>query len=1004
MQRHPDYTQTRIRQLVREIGARIYDESKPISDLLVAGPTDRISFAAAQELKHFRPAKLGEQFGPHWATFWFRANVEVPKAWKGSRVDLLWDSQSEATLWMNGKSVQGLNMTHGDRPDAILLDNARGGESIPLQIEMACNTKFGSAPFVGPPRPTPLISPFYLKRCEIGRFNPHAWEIYFDALTLIGLYDELARDGDISEKNWGGFLLSELNRFCNALQIDDPSTWPAARQILRQLYANANGTRQLEISAIGHAHIDTAWLWPLAETHRKCERTFSTATTYMRDYPEYRFACSQAYQYSIIKDRNPDLYHRIKERIESGQWIVVGGTWIEPDCNIPSGESLCRQFLFGQRYFQREFGVRCREFWNPDVFGYNGQLPQIMHLAGITRFLTQKLSWNRFNKPRHGTFIWQGIDGSEVLAHFPPADTYNAMMSGPEGNVAWLRANAAQFKDHDRAHQGAMLFGYGDGGGGPTKDMLETLRRCADLQGLPRFKQRSSDEFFTLIEKDLTDPPLQVGELYFEYHRGTYTSQALVKRNNRKAENLLHDLEFLATAIAPAPAYPRKQINELWEVLLLNQFHDILPGSSIREVYQDSAEQFRNLLAAGERLIESIAKPGKTLVNTIGFGRKDVCELDGKMRFVSAAPFSTAIAAKPVGARATVARSDEGFVLSNDRLVARFNSSGALVSLVHRPTERETLAAPGNIFELYDDKPNDFDAWDVDPFHLETVSTADGAHSSYILRDDPLRVEIAFDYKIGSSSTLSQIVRLDVDSPRLEFHCKITWQENQKFLKVAFPINVRSMDATYEMQFGNVQRPTHFNTIFDLAKFEVPLHKWFDFSEHGFGCAILSECKYGGSTFGNTMRLSLLRAPQSPDPTCDRAEHQFAWALLPHANGWREAGVVGEALRFNFPLRTVGHAPLGHPAAESYASVDDPNLVIDSIKRAEDSDAVILRLYECHGARGSAKLHLAERFSSATPCNILEEPIGAAQNLIQGQPLRLTYEPYRIISLKLAPA
>src|SRR5271170_2266674 len=440
MQRYNDYTQGRIRQLVQQIAGRIYDQHLPIEDLLVAGPTDRITYSAAQELQGFHHAKLGDQFGPHWATFWFRARVQVPTEWKGARVDLLWDSQSEATLWIDGKSVQGLNMTHGDRPDAILLEAARGGETLSFQIEMACNTKFGNAPFVGPPRPTPLLSPYYLRRCDIARFNARAWDIYFDALTLIGLYDQLHRDGDASQKSWAGLLLSELNRFCNEFDIDEQSTWPAAHKILRELYRNTDGTRQLEISAIGHAHIDTAWLWPLAETHRKCERTFSTATTYMRDYPEYRFACSQAYQYAEIKKRNADLYSRIKQRIQSGQWIVVGGTWIEPDCNIPSGESLCRQFLFGQRFFHREFGVRCKEFWNPDVFGYNGQLPQIMNLAGIRRFLTQKLSWNRMNKPEHHTFTWQGIDGSEVLAHFPPADSYNVFMYEPgHSHVTWLR-------------------------------------------------------------------------------------------------------------------------------------------------------------------------------------------------------------------------------------------------------------------------------------------------------------------------------------------------------------------------------------------------------------------------------------------------------------------------------------------------------------------------------------------------------------------------------------
>lgn len=995
MQRYPEYTQQRIRHVVRYLADKIYSQTIKIGDLVVAGPTDRISYDDAQKLNAFHPAKPGDQFGPLWSTFWFRGNVEVPADWKGSRVDLLWDSQSEATLWVGGKSVQGLNMTHGDRPDAILLDIAKGGEKLSVQIEMACNTKFGFSNMAGAPRVEPLLSPYYLKRCEIGRFDPMVWDIYYDALTLIGLYDELAKDNDIAEKNWAGQLLAELNRFCNAIDLDDYATWKEAGAILKPLFKAHNGTRQLEISAIGHAHIDTAWLWPLAETHRKCERSFSTATTYMRDYPEYRFSCSQAYQYDVIRKRNPDLYERIKKTVKSGQWIIVGGTWIEPDCNIPSGEALCRQFLVGQRYFEREFGVRCKEFWNPDVFGYNGQLPQIMQLAGIKRFLTQKLSWNRFNRPIHGTFVWQGIDGSEVLAHFPPADTYNAMMSGAEKNIEWLRANVKLFKDHDRASQGVMLFGYGDGGGGPTKDMLETLRRTEDLQGLPRFKQRSSDEFFALIEKDLTDRPLQVGELYFEYHRGTYTSQALVKKNNRKGENLLHDLELLSV-ITPSAGDVRPQINALWEVLLLNQFHDILPGSSIKEVYDDSAAQFREFFRDGEQLAEKIAGRGGHLLNTIGVSRSEVVEQGGKLQFVSAQPFAAATTSKPLGKRVTVEKKGDQILLANGHLAAMFDAKGRLQSLIHKPSGRETMAGPGNVFETYDDRPNDFDAWDADPFHLETRKESGGATSATIATDEPLRCEIRFEHKIGKKSTLVQTVRLDADAVRLEFHTNVEWQEHLTFLKVAFPINARSMNATYEMQFGNVERPTHYNNPYDLAKYEVPLHRWFDLSEFGFGAAILTESKYGGSTFGNTMRLSLLRSPQAPDPTCDRGSHSFSYAILPHAGGWREGGVVAEAMRFNNPLRSVTTTPAG-----SFAIVDSPNLIIDTIKRAEDSDATIVRLYECHGARGTAKLTLNRSFAAATPVNVLEEPLGDAI-ATNGSTIAINYEPYKIISLKLS--
>ncbi|MDB5326726.1 MAG: hypothetical protein JWM57_2295 [Phycisphaerales bacterium] len=993
MLRHADYTQQRIRQLIERLESRIYPQRQPVEQLTVAGPMGRINYAEAQMLPDFKAAKAGDQYGPVWATFWFRASTTVPKEWAGKRVDFLWDTQSEATLWRDGESVQGLNMTHGDRPDAILFRKAKGGEAVSLQIEMACNNKFGVSESSGVAHGPALLSPYYLRRCEIAIFDQAAWDLYFDAKTLFDLYTELERDGDVSEKSLAGLLLSELNRFCNVVNVQDAATWPVAREILTALYKNKNGTRQFELSAIGHAHIDTAWLWPLAETHRKCERSFSTAVAYMEEYPEYRFACSQAYQYEVIKQRNPHLYERIKKAVKSGQWVIVGGTWIEPDCNIPSGEALCRQFLFGQRYFQKEFGVTCREFWNPDVFGYNGQLPQLMRLAGMTRFLTQKLSWNRFNRPQHHTFTWQGIDGSEVLAHFPPADTYNAFMNQRDyTHMRWVRDNAKLFKDHDRSNHGMMLYGFGDGGGGPTKPMFETLRRVKDLQGVPRTEQRTSDEFFTLLEANITDRPLQIGELYFEFHRGTYTSQGLVKRNNRKAEILLHDLEFLGTANRSTIEYPKAEIDDLWKTLLLNQFHDILPGSSIGEVYSDSAKQFEELFAKGEKLLAVNAKGGKQLVNTTGFDRKEVAEDGTSLAMIQAKPYAAATSVKADDA-VTIETPGGAYVLTNKHLIVTIAKNGVVTSLIHRASGRESLDGEANVFEMYDDKPTVHDAWDVDPFHIETRRVLPGATEAKVKLKGALRAELEFIYAFGKSK-MTLVIRLDAASPRIEFHCDVDWQEREQMLKVAHAVNARALNATYEMQFGVVERPTHYNNSFDLAKYEVPYHKWFDLSEYGFGCAVLSESKYGGSTFGNVMRLSLLRGPMSPDPECDRGQHTFAYALMPHAGGWREAGVTGEAYRFNYPLRHGGYA-----STESFAAIEDANVVLDTIKPAEEGAATVYRAYEAHGARGTARMKLAKPASHAVLCNILEEE-GEALKIDNGQVV-FDYTPYQIISIKV---
>ena len=1012
MQRHPDYTRQRIAQLAQRIYDRIWATAKPVDELVVAGPVDRISYQDAQKLQGFRRAKVGDQFGPLWATYWFRAKTSVPKEWAGRRIDLQWFSHSEATLWVGGRSVQGLNQDAAGwwpnaRPDAILIPRARGGERIEFQIEMACNRMFGHADSYHK-----SISPFVLDRCDIAAFDPQAWELYYDLKVLVDLEAELNKDGSATDKTWAGELLYELNSFANAFDIDDPATWKKSQAILKTLYTRRNATQTHELSAIGHAHIDTAWLWPLAETDRKCVRTFSSQTAYMDLYKDFKFSCSQAYQYWRMKQTNPDLYKRICAKVKSGQFVPVGGTWIEPDCNIPSGEALCRQFLHGQRFFEAEFGRRCKEFWNPDVFGYNGQLPQIMKLAGIERFLTQKLSWNRFNKPIYNTFTWQGIDGSEVLAHFPPAETYNSM-----ANVAELRKNMKEYKDHDRSRHSFMLFGFGDGGGGPTKQMIEFLRRAKDLQGLPRTQMRSSDEFFDLLEKDCVDRPLMIGELYFEYHRGTYTTQAANKRDNRKSEFILHDVEFLSSiamsrgatpirrnAQRSAFPYPHQELDRLWKIVLLNQFHDILPGSSIALVYDDSKKHYAEVRDSAQKLrdnaIGALLGNGKSnqqaVINTIGFDRGEVATgPNGTPVYVEAPSYGIGRIVDAPGV-VTIAGSGNRLILENAYLRATLSIKGQLLSLVEKHLNREALSAPADL-RIYDDIPTAWDAWDVDPYHLETEELCPPAQTYKVLAHGPLRAEVSFERKIGAKSHMTQVVRLDADSRRLDFICDIDWQEHQKMLKAVFPVNVRAMNATYEMQFGCVERPTHYNTTYDLARYEVPGHKWADLSERGFGVAILSESKYGYSTFGNAMRLSLLRATTFPDPQADRGQHHFAYAVMPHAGDWRDAGVVAESFCFNVPV-LFAQGTVGEP--KSFASVDDPNLVLDTIKKAEDDDATIVRLYECHGARGTARLKIELPFTKAVFCNILEDDLGSAK--VKNGLVQVPYTPYQVVSVKLS--
>ena len=984
MQQHARYTRERIGQMVDRLQGKIYAQTIAVEDLRISPPVDRVTYEEAQKLE-YEPVKPGRQLGPMWTTFWFRGRVEVPAGWVGQRVDFIWDSHSEAALWIDGRSIGGINPGRSEVP----LREIEGGDVLEFQVEVACNGLFGQ---VG--RHYRSIEPFVFDRCAIGLFDPEAWELYYDLHVLC----ELEREEGL-EADWKGRLLGELNRIANLLDEENRVSWPAARKIAAALGEQRNGDYRHQISAIGHAHIDTAWLWPIAETWRKCVRTFSTAVLYMDDYPEYRFACPQAAQYAEMKRRNPDLYHRIKEKFNTGQWVPVGGTWVEPDCNIPSGESLCRQFLFGQRFFQQEFGIFCHEFWNPDVFGYNGQLPQIMRQAEIGNFLTQKLSWNRFNKPEHQTFIWQGIDGSEVLTHFPPADTYNSVATVEE-----LRRTVRDYRDNDRSGKSIMLFGVGDGGGGPTRDMLERIRRAKDLQGLPRTVIHSPREFFEQLAEDCQDLPLLIGELYFEYHRGTYTTQAATKKGNRKGEFLLHDVEFLAALASRlgSAEYPKEEIDDIWKLLLVNQFHDILPGSSITQVYGDAERDYATIQERGQALravaLEAIGDGGEERpLNTTGFARREVVEkADGSLVFVDVPAYGSGRVEEPED-EVRVEEEGERIVLENGRLRAELGRDGSLLSLVLKDGQREVMAEPGNKFLIYDDRPTAFDAWDIDPFALETAKECPPAESCALVEKSALRAEVEFTHRIGKSSALKQRVRLDAGAGRLEFHTEVDWSESSKMLKVAFPVEVRALNATYEMQFGHTERPTHYNTRHDLAKFEVPGHKWIDLSEHGFGLALLTDCKYGYHTFGNRMHITLLRSPKSPDPEADMGKHSFAYAVYPHQNSWQNAGVVAEGYSFNAPLLWIR----SNDEPVSYFAVEDSNLVLDTVKRAEDADALVLRLYEAHGARGVAKLKVNLPCRSAVRCNTLETAEKKGRLEIVDGVIEIPYRPHQIISLLL---
>lgn len=681
------------------------------------------------------------------------------------------------------------------------------------------------------------------------------------------------------------------------------------REIARRYLGDVNSSTVYDtdkehlVYAIGHCHIDTCWLWPWAETKRKIARSWASQCDLIERYPEHRFTCSSAQQYQWLENYYPSLYDRVKSKVKQGKFQPIGGSWVEHDTNMPSGESLVRQFLYGQRFFEGHFGERCKTFWLPDTFGYSAQIPQLCRLAGMSRFFTQKLSWNNINKFPHTTFNWVSLDGSQVLCHMTPAETYTA-----EAHFGDVKRSISQHKSLDQDKTSLLVFGKGDGGGGPTFEHIEKLRRCrgvSDKVGLlPRVKMGNSvEDFFDRLEKKATEGTQFVtwyGELYFELHRGTYTTQANNKYNNRKSEVLLHDVEYLAALASihdTSYKYPKKKIDEMWESVLLCQFHDCLPGSAIEMCYDDSNELYAKVFESGEKEVKnalavfefsSSESDNNCIValNTLPWPRAEIiklpeffCSNDSSYALVSGdhgiitdvtrLSDSSGIA----GAQVTIKEIKRGvFQLSNGHLKLDVEG-GSITSLVDLTINRELVAKgrKANQLVIFDDKPLYWQAWDVEVYHLDSREELPSGRS-LIVEKGPHRVSLLTETKISEKSWIKTTISLAASVAELssvEIASEVEWRETMKFLKVEFPVDIVNTEASYETQFGVIRRPTHYNTSWDMAKFEVCCHKWADLSENSYGVSILNDSKYGFATCGNVMRLSLLRAPKAPDAHAD---------------------------------------------------------------------------------------------------------------------------------------
>ncbi len=1033
-------TESKIRARAREIERYIWTEPVPIADVAMCETMEHLDPAKARRLD-FKPAADGIEWGQPWSTAWFRLRARVPAAFRGEPVALRFQPGGEGLVFRNLEPIHGLDV---NRDAVLLFPRARGGETIDLLVETGCNER------VGVPSRRRMKTPCLTVLNREVQAASAALNALVDMLddTFTNFFGRrfTVGQGDDTRRSR---LVFELNRAVDVFDYRDTTraglraSARRLRRALAPLYASPAVPSAQTMACIGHAHIDVAWLWPLSETIRKCGRSFANVLALMDEYPDFQFVQSQPHLYEFTRQRYPSLFRRIKQKARRGQWHATGAMWVESDCNVTSGESLVRQIQHGMRYFQREFNRVPRCLWLPDVFGYSGALPQILKGFGIPYFLTQKISWNQFTEFPYHSFWWEGIDGTTVLTHFPPISNYNSGLASSEVRMAERR-----YQEKDRSPIQMIPFGHGDGGGGPTREHIERLRHYRNLEGMPRLEAMDPEVFFDRLERESRDLPRWVGELYLELHRGTLTSQARNKRYNRQCELRLRGQEFLSACnLAAGGAYPARALDALWKTVLLNQFHDIIPGSSITKVYEDSTRDYEGVLqglddldakalaryvarvdtrGAGQAVVAmnalswecqapvavaapaSVAARGALVAAPAGGGTPVPVQrgADGQLRFLAALPAMGHavyhLRAGETPADGAVQVDPRG--LENDLLKVVLDARGRLVRVFDKRHGRDVLApgAIGNQLQLFEDKPVDWDAWDIDYFFKEKMLECDGALESIdVLESGPVRGVLRVTRRLSRSRVIQDLV-LYAGSPRLDFETVVEWgDENRVLLKVAFPVQVHSESARFEIQFGNIVRPTHDNQPQDRARFEVTGHKWVDLSETDYGVALLNDCKYGHDVRGGVMRLSLLRAPKDPDPVADiNQTHRFTFALWPHAGDFTQ-GVVRAGYELNVPPRAAfatAHRGVMPPAASRFG-VSSPHVILDTVKGAEDGRALILRLYEAHGARGACTVRTDLPVKSWHRADLNERPLRALS--ARNGAVRLMVRPYEIITLRL---
>lgn len=942
--------------------------------------------------KDWQDFRLWDTWGGYDKVAWFRTTVKIPESFQNSQIALKLlvgprdggDSTAETLLYVNGHPVQGMDIWH---EEALLEEELCNQEELHLAL------KAWSGVLVPPKFRT-------FKAAQLVKLDKKVDKFCFVMDTLVRSV-KLIDENDLRHIQLKKLLNNTMKKV-NFLNYKEEEYYQSIYEALDFVQGELDKLAQVEeikpiVYGVGHSHIDMAWLWRLNATREKASRTFSSVLNLMKQYPEYRFMHTSPQLYQFLEEDYPEIFEQVKEHIANGQWEITGGMWVEPDTNIPSGESLVRQFLYGKLYIRKVFDKETTLAWLPDVFGYSAAMPQIMKKSGMKYFMTTKISWNQYNHFPYDTFMWKGIDGSEIFTHFitTPEDgswfyTYNGHMDPEEVTGVWKN-----YKDKDKNDKLLIAYGWGDGGGGPTREMLEQSRVMKNIPGIPKVQMSGAEEYFEKIYHDTEHTALGKwdGELYFELHRGTYTSQAANKRYNRKTENMLHNLEYLLEAADirnEENAYPKAELDTIWKRVLLNQFHDILPGSSIRQVYEDTTRDYEEIKEKGNALLKTaiermsrgivVSEDGIAVYNTTGFNRNDYVWIsftenvkEGHLK---------GIQLKDKNEKVSVQETEDGILfyvknipaygyktlqimsgqkeekslisITKDRAenlyyVVKFNENGEISYLYDKENSREiSCGKPMNVFAAFEDKPQRFDAWDIDVYYKEKP------YSPFVLKESKVTetgTERSVLHQVWTfnKSTVTQDFILYGSSRRIDFNTTVDWREEQVFLKTYFPVEVHSEEASYEIQFGNIKRSTHSNNSWDFAKFEVPAHRWADLSEGSYGVSLLNDCKYGWDIHENVIGLSLIKSAIRPDETADKGRHEFSYALFPHKGNVTDSEVQKEAVGFNIPLLTselTGKEDAPEFSQYSFVGTDSSHVLIDTVKKAEEGEAYIVRLYE----------------------------------------------------------